>query len=83
MIVAIKVDKDEIERLLAIVLPWLILAIFITIDINWKNISTTFKRLIMALLILWVSYTGFRGVYNSINWHKMNCSTEKLSNIKK
>ncbi|MCK5471174.1 MAG: hypothetical protein KAI99_21775 [Cyclobacteriaceae bacterium] len=82
MIVVIKVDKDEIERLLAIVAPWLILAIFMIIDINWNNISNTFKRLIIVLLILWVSYIGFRSIYNSLNWHKKNCSTEKLSSFK-
>ena len=78
MVVIIKVDKDEIERLLAIVSPWLIMAVFMLIDIKWKNISHTFKTWFIVLLILWVSYTGFRSVYNSINWHKNNCSTEKL-----
>ena len=78
MVVIIKVDKAEIERLLAIVSPWLIMAVFMIIDIKWKNINYTFKTWFMVLLILWVSYTGFRSVYNSINWHKYNCSTVKL-----
>lgn len=79
MVVAIKVDKDEIERLLAIVSPWLLMAIYMIIDIKWEKIGYALKRPIILALILWISYTSFRGIYNSSRWHKRNCTTEILS----
>lgn len=79
MIIAIKVNKDEIERLLSVIAPWLFMALFMILDLKWENIKQSSRRWILVLLVLWLSYTGFRGVYNSIGWHEGRCAAKKLS----
>lgn len=80
MMVVIQVDKDEIERLLAIIAPWLIIAAFIEMDINWEGIRTTLRKIIILSLLVWVSYVSLRGAYNIYRWHNRNCQTESISN---
>ncbi len=79
MIVAVKVDADEIERLLSIVAPWFIIATYLIIDLKWGNISYAYRISIIIVLIMWVTYIGSRSVYNSIRWHNENCMSENLT----
>ncbi len=77
MIVVIRVDKDEIERLLSIVGPWLFIALIMTLELRWKNIGFALRRWILVLLTVWVCYIGFRSINNSIGWHNGNCTIKK------
>lgn len=81
MIVAVKVDKDEIERLLSIIAPWLMMVVFMTIEWKLENVGLALRRYIFGLLILWLFYIGFRGINNCIRWHSRNCTTENTSII--
>lgn len=81
MVFIIEVDFDEIERLLAIVAPWLLIAIFMTIDINWSNLPMIARKYLSLLLIIWIAYVGIRSVNNVILWHQGMCNEEFLSNF--
>ena len=80
MIIIIQVDYDEIERLLAVIMPWFMLVMFLLLDrlsITWMGKSKTV--LIMALL-LFFSYTSIRSLKNVEMWHFNQCQKENLSN---
>ena len=77
MIVVIKVDYDEIERLLAIIAPWFMLGVFMTVDLNWVSFSTRSRQALLMVLVLFLSYTLIRSYKNVGMWHRNECKEEK------
>ena len=81
MIFVIEVDIDEIERLMAIVAPWLMVAIFMTIDSHWSSLPKIARKYLSLLTIIWITYVGIRAIKNAILWHQGMCSEDFLSNL--
>ena len=79
MVFVIEVDIDEIERLLAIVGPWLMIAIFMTFDANWMSMPVLARKCFSLFFVLWIIYIGIRGIHNAIVWHHGMCNEELLS----
>ncbi len=73
MIVVVKVDSDEIERLISIVAPWFYISMFLVLDAQWKKFNFPYKIAVMIVFLLWTSYTISRGISNSIMWHQGKC----------
>jgi hypothetical protein len=76
MIITLNVDKYEIERLVAIVLPWFFIGVFMVLDCNRDLFPLKFRTAALALLILWVVYIGLRGIKNTVMWHDAICQRE-------
>lgn len=74
MIVLIKVDIDEIERLLAVIYPWMVVGIFLIIDENWNDIKPKAHSVIKIGLVIWICYLGVRSVKNCVIWHDNHCN---------
>jgi len=79
MVIIIEVDKDEIERLLAIIAPWLALSIFMILDLYLVSFSKKIRVSVFILLFLFLSYTFIRSYKNVEMWHNRECSKEILS----
>lgn len=80
MIVLLSVDHDEIERLLAVVYPCVICALFISVDVRNKSLSSSARKFLIAGLILWGSYVAIRGVNNNLRWYYNRC-TEQVGQV--
>ena len=76
MIVLLSVDYDEIERLLAIVYPWVIGALFILMDHVYQVLGGRTKRILLVGLLAWMSYVAVRGGHNSLRWHRDRCEKQ-------
>ena len=80
MIIIIQVDYDEIERLLAVIMPWSVLVILLLLDrisSIWVGKS---KTVLLVVLLLFLSYTSIRSLSNVEMWHHNRCRQENLSN---
>ena len=71
-----KFDDSEIERLLSIIYPWLIVALLLVLDQLWKKFDYLIKRIIIFFMILWMSYLGTRSIHNAIMWHSNQCAVK-------
>jgi hypothetical protein len=80
MIVIIQVDYDEIERLLAVIMPWFILVIFLLLDKLSTSWSGKGRTVLLVAVMLFLSYTCIRSLGNVGMWHRNQCQQEYLSN---
>jgi len=81
MIVFIKVDYSDVERLLALVYPLIIISIFTALDGNKNGPHQRKKTVIMIILAFWMVYISVRGVYNTYRWHQNRCLDYKSFKI--
>jgi len=76
MICFIEVDIDEIERLLAIAAPFLMIAIFLILDNYWSSFTKMVRLTVLFTLMLFLFYTTIRGLKNVESWHQRSCTQE-------
>jgi hypothetical protein len=79
MIVFISVDKSDVERLLAVTYPWLVIGFFMILAPEQLGRGKISARIIFPLLCCWCIYVGARSVKNSMMWHQNNCHPSTLT----
>jgi hypothetical protein len=79
MILFISVDKSDVERLLAVIYPWLVIGIFMILDRAQSGMGRITRRIVFSLLCCWCIYVGARSVKNSMMWHQNNCHPSTLT----
>lgn len=63
--------QSDAERFFSVVLPWVIIGVFIILEmINWQRIS---HRVIIIVMTISLSYMIARSIKNSIFWHRNHC----------
>ncbi len=81
MICFIQIDVSDVERMLSIIYPWLIVGIFTLLDGRMLQLNLNIKRVLALILCIWIGYVGARTIKNSIMWHQNQCELPINSKI--
>jgi hypothetical protein len=71
-----RLDINELDRYLSVITPFVFLLLFMTAEKISAAARPWVRYGVMALAILWMSYTMLRTAKNVEFWHERSCLTE-------